>query len=120
MNIVLGVFCNEESTFNALRKKTNADAFGDFVNDVTFHNDCILDRVHSALIRCKTCHFDVSSVKFELELDSFTKYTLMELHLVITTPEFLDKTIFYKNGIVIKKETVINWFLFDKYWNQFL
>lgn len=44
----------------------------------------------------------------------------MELHLVITTPEFLDKTIFYKNGIVIKKETVINWFLFDKYWNQFL
>jgi len=122
-NIILGVFYNEQGTFQKLKDRTLSESFVDFEDFKPTAHFCVnsvLNIVHLALVRCEICHFDLSAVKLELESDSFRKYTLMELHLVITTPEFLDKTIFYQNGEVMKKETVINWFLFDKYWNQFL
>jgi hypothetical protein len=121
MKIILGVF---QRSFYALSKKYDLIDFSEFTSYKDLHNigGCyyLLAKVNGALDECKECYFDLTAVIFELKDLSFNRVTIGELHLVITTPEYLAKTRFFKDGEEFTKEEVVNWFLFDNYWNQYL
>lgn len=121
MKIILGVF---QRSFYQLLDKYDLIDFACFTTYKDLHNigGCqpLLMKVNGALRDCEECYFDLTGVYFELKERSFERVTIGELHLVITTPEYLAKTRFFKDGEEYPKEEVLNWFLFDNYWNQYL
>ena len=124
MKIILGAFYNEGTTFQKLKERFDLISFIGFCDghkptNCASENHIILT-VNNALNKCDICYFDLSSIDFCLKAESFTRYSILELHLILTTPEYLDKTVFYKHGQIFPKEEVINWFLFDPFWNQYL
>ena len=125
MKIILGVFYNEARTFQTLKEKFDLSSFSSFAFDGEKptnwdYEDNIILTVNAALHKCEICYFDLSSIDFTLSQKSFNHYSVLELHLILTTPEYLEKTIFYKDGEIFPKDEVVNWFLFDPFWNQYL
>ena len=121
MNIILGVFDTE--SFDDLKKKYSCRSFGyDWVKlDVNPHYDNLMGYIHGGIYIADKIYFDLTHIQLKIEKDSFDYcVTLNELLLIITTPEYLEKTIFFKNGKRLNKKRIVNRFLFQKYWNQYL
>ena len=123
MNILLGVFSSgfEETKHRLGLKAYSYDWPKLDVNPYSSYADGLIQYVHGGCQLADTIYFDLTYVKFEIGSDSFeNSITLNELLLVISTPELLEKTIFIKKKKILNKEEVVNNFLFNKYWNQFL
>ena len=130
MKIILGVF---SSSFYELRNKYQLTDYGTDWESIEvnehYHQqtDCwdmpisgVISKVHFACLMAEEIYFDITHVRENLDNKSFEKITLNELLLVITDKSYLNKTTFFRNGIEIPKDEVINWFLFNEYWDQFL
>ena len=123
MNILLGIFSSGfEETKHRLGLKVFSYAWPKLdVNPYSSYANVLIQYVHGGCQLADTIYFDLTYIKFKIDSDSFeNSITLNELLLVISTPELLQKTIFIKRKKVLNKEEVVNNFLFNKYWNQFL
>jgi hypothetical protein len=126
MKIILGAFSN---SYSELASEHSLVRFGGFydparkkvINNICdpIHNDLICG-INEALSICDECYFDLTYVEFKLREISFDKITILELFLVVTTPEYLIKTKFFNDGGEIPVECVLEWFLHNPYWNQYL
>lgn len=117
--IILGVFGD---SYRALKAKYKLKSFAQFDGEVykTNHEGdsyVITSHVFVELLRCTRCYFDLTMIEERLDDTWEERISLQELYLVLTTPEFLKKTRFYKYGCRVKTEKVFNWFIFNKYWD---
>lgn len=122
--VLLGIFCSE--SFQELkdifgRNSVYSHRWGTIsTND---HYDCsILPQVNWALFQCEQIVFDITHIRFsKWTHKSFRDViTLNELLLVVTTPEYLEKVIFFKHGKQVDKNVVVNKVLFNKYFDRTL
>lgn len=120
MNIILGVY---GKSFDSIKAIMNAAAHYELDCDrlPTNHEEpYTLYEVNDMVKKAKSIHFDLTNIRFKLERGSFDRsITICELHLIITTPEYLAKTTFYKDGMIYPTEFVLNWFLFDSIWDKY-
>lgn len=123
MNIFLGVF---SKGFEKTKYRLNLTGFsyGWPALDVNYYSnyaDGLIQYVHGGCQLADTIYFDLTYIKFKIDSDSFeNSITLNELLLVISTPELLAKTIFIKRNKTLNKDEVVNKFLFNDYWKQYL
>lgn len=123
MKIILGVF---DTSFGELMRKHNLLSYGDgsIWQDqlpVPDHiSNYIIETVSHASYQANEIYFDITNIDLELTHSSFERLTIRELTLIMITPEYLNKTRFFRDGIEIPKDDVVNWFLFNDYWDQFL
>lgn len=123
MNIILGVF---SKGFWKTKSKLDLTSFSFNwpaldVNYYSHYANDLIEYVHGGCQLADTIYFDLTYIKFKIDSDSFeNSITLNELLLVISTPELLAKTVFIKRNKTLNKDEVVNKFLFNDYWNQFL
>ena len=130
MKIILGVF---DPSFRELKARFELESYNCDWNKVTVneHYETQLDSmgykmsgvispVHYACLMAEEIFFDLTNIDFNLDDDSFFRYTINELLLVLTDISYFNKTRFFRNGEEISKDEVFNWFIFHEYWNQFL
>lgn len=123
MKIILGVFSHE--SFENLKNKFGAQSFSvtwcwerhlEYVTSGS-NVDYILAQVLYALDECDECVFDLTHVLFNFNENIFKDVvSLRELHEIIIHPEYLQKTTFYRNGEIVDKQTVVDHYLFNDYW----
>ena len=130
MKIILGVF---NDSFRNLKATYNLESFDyswpqyplseHYMKEESLLGNPISDVLSKIRYACEMAYeicFDVTHIEHYLEDTSFSKYTINELLLVITDESYLKKTKFFRNGIEISKDEIVNWFLFHDYWDQFL
>jgi len=130
MNIILGAFGTD--TFDYLKSEYQLEKFcastWNFKDTNPIFRDSsnaplmvnMLRLVNWAMSECNEIYFDITYL--DLEVREFTDEcrTFNELLLCITTPEYLAKTRFFIDGIEQNKDEIVNKFIFQEYWNQFL
>lgn len=120
MRLLLGIFDN---SFYDLRDKFNCYIYGDWNYDykpTNFEESGIVAIINNGASISSEIYFDITHIKFNLTEQSFERsVTVSELYLVITTPEYLNKTTFFKDGEMFPTDKVLEWFLFDPFWKQF-
>lgn len=112
MKIILGVF-NE--TFYKLKYETESLDYGNlYANNLLKEKDNEIGEIYTspilsvlfpALVKCTEIVFDVTGLQFELRRITPMIVTLQELHVCVIYEELFNKTVFYKNGIVIDKNS---------------
>lgn len=129
MKIILGVF---NDSFRNLKATYNLESFDygwpEYPMNEHYNKEeslwgnpisDILSKIRYACEMAEEIYFDVTHIAYYLDNHSFSRYTVNELLLVITDLSYLAKTRFFRDGIEIPKDEVVNWFLFNEYWNQF-
>jgi len=122
MRIILGVFGN---TFQKLRQDYNCQAYGNWYDtpsvDTNFNEDNYVVKIVNGVAQiAEEIFFDITQIDFKITEMSFERsITISELFLIVTTPEYLNKTIFFREGIMVDKQEILDWFLFDPFWKQF-
>ena len=120
MRLLLGIF---DRSFYDLRDRYNCHIYGDWSYDykpTNFEESGVIAIINNGASVAEEIYFDITHIKFSLTERSFERsVTVSELYLIITTPEYLNKTTFFKDGQIIDKEYILNWFLFDPFWKQF-
>lgn len=123
MKIILGVF---GKSYQHLKSTYDLISYSQFNHDrikpinKILKDTNFLSMINYQLYSCEECYFDLTLIDFKLTDKSFEKITIQELFLVVTTPEHLVKTKFFNCGEEIPTECVMEWFLHDPYWNQYL
>lgn len=125
MNILLGVFGTP--TFRELKERFELKAFGSFDSDLAKETnpvfDCtkyVIHTVNGVMNIADQIFFDLTHIDFEVRENTFKIHTYCELFLCITTPEYLNKARFFINGIDQNKQKIVDQFIFQEYWNQYL
>jgi len=125
MNLILGIYDN---SFARLKAKFDCEEYDDFFAIEHKETNCpdrpLIRQINTLAHKADNIYFDLSNIRFKLTEEQFNglklgSATLRELHLIITTPEYLNKTQFYKDGQPFNKEEVLNWFLFDPIWDKY-
>lgn len=123
MRIILGVFGD---SFTNLKMNHDCKGYGywceypETPTNFSEENNGVIPTVNTACDQATEIYFDLTKINFVLDHTSFeNSVTISELYLIITTPEYLEKTVFFKDGVVVDKEYVLNWFLHDPFWKQF-
>ena len=131
MKIILGVF---SESYRNLQKEHGLTSYGGFTfepidvnehyKEQTDYCACViadtLKTIHYNILMCEEIFFDLTHITLDITDQSFQRYTINELLLVLTDSSYFAKTRFFNNGEEMSKNEVFNWFIFHPYWNQFL
>lgn len=125
MNILLGVFGTD--SFRNLKAEYNLTTWSSFDHRIKIETnpifDCteyIIHTVNANMALADEIFFDLTYVDFEIREFTFECHTYCELFLCITTPEYFAKARFFIDGIEQNKQEIVDKFIFQEYWNQFL
>lgn len=123
--LLLGVFSG--NTFRELNYDPKVASFSgcweeDIVNEHHGTMRNVIGRVSWKAHKVDQIYFSLDNLDLQnISGDSFQQsYTMNELLLIITTPEYLNKTTFYLDNQVVEKEKIVDSFIFHEYWNQAL
>lgn len=103
-SIILGLFDNPY--FDKIKKETKSLSFFEFctvLENQDFEVKSVKESVYNAMICCKKIVFLLDMVTKPLSEESITCW---ELRTVLNQEEFFNKTIFYKEGQIIKNQDV--------------
>lgn len=106
MNIILGIFSNPE--FWTIRVKTDSLMYPFYSEEEWDNHPCrkmyMMHTVRYACERAGRIHFVLDYYKYSYEYKS---RTMEEFELVTDTPEFLEKTTFWRGDVEIPTEQII-------------
>lgn len=103
-SIILGLFDNPY--FDKIKKETKSLSFFEFctvLENQDFEVKSVKESVYNAMICCKKIVFLLDMITKPLSEESITCW---ELRTVLNQEKFFNKTIFYKEGQIIKNQDV--------------
>lgn len=121
--LILGVF---ESSYFELCREFNAQKYDYSVDATPTNHDDDLEhkvvaKINTQLRDVDQCVFDITHIDLRMnELSFKISVTVRELHLVITTPEYLAKTEFFIDGVMQDKNKVVEEYLFQPFWDEII
>ena len=123
MKIILGVFWTE--SMETLRDELGATEYSMAWQRLNcgdhYEHNGLLQNVNWACSEATEIIFDLTYVELDVTNHSFVEsVSVNELHLVISTPEYLSKARFFINGIEQNKQEIVDKFIFQEYWNKYL